>query len=158
MSNAQATYVTLMNHNTVIETCVLCERDLCHCCSVLQCVAACCSVLQCAKGVAVRCSAAQCVASCCRHGYDVSQNGVLQSVAVCCSVFLRVAVCCSVLQCVAVRCSALQCVASCRRHGDDVVHKRSRFISVTYVACAFDIGLFNNDTGLFLHDTGLFHT
>jgi len=39
------------------------------------------------------------------------QNGVLQCVAVCCSVLQCVAVCCSVLQCVAVCCSVLQCVA-----------------------------------------------
>ena len=35
--------------------------------------------------------------------------GVLQCVAVCCSVLQCVAVCCIVLQCVAVCCSVLQC-------------------------------------------------
>jgi len=48
----------------------------------------------------------QCVAVCC---------SVLQCVAVCCSVLQCVAVCCSVLQYVAVGCSGLQCVAMCCR-------------------------------------------
>jgi len=37
-------------------------------------------------------------------------QGVLQCIAVCCSVLQCVAVYCSVLQCVAVYCSVLQCV------------------------------------------------
>jgi len=40
-------------------------------------------------------------------------SGVLQCVAVCCSVLQCVAVCCSVLQCVVLYCSVLQCVAVC---------------------------------------------
>ena len=40
--------------------------------------------------------------------------GVLQCVAVCCSLLQCVAVCCSVSQCVAVCCRMLQCVAVCR--------------------------------------------
>ena len=54
---------------------------------------------------------------------DTCKNGVMQCVAVCCSVLQCVpvfcnvlqcsAVCCSVLQCVAMSCSVLQCVAVC---------------------------------------------
>jgi len=54
-----------------------------YCKGVLQCVAVRCSVLQC---VAVCCSALQCVAVC----VVAALRGVLQRVAVCCSV------CCSV--------------------------------------------------------------
>ena len=54
--------------------------------------------------VAVYCSVLQCIAACC---------SVLQRAAVCGSVLKCVAVCCSVLQCVAVCCSVLQCVAVC---------------------------------------------
>ena len=50
------------------------------------------------------------------QGWDqFSANGVLQCVAVCCSVLQCVAVCRSVLQCVAVCCSVLQCVTVCSR-------------------------------------------
>ena len=85
---------------------------------MLQCVAVCCSVLQCGFRVL------QCVAVCCSVVSVCLQYvardtlylvcvttisptingvscGVLQSVAVCCSVLLQcVAVCCSMLQCV----------------------------------------------------------
>jgi len=45
-----------------------------------------------------------------------SDSGMLQCVAVCCTMLQCVAVCCqccNVLQCVAVCCSVLQCVALC---------------------------------------------
>ena len=42
-------------------------------------------------------------------------SGIVESVAVCCSVLQCVAVCCSALPCVAVCCSVLQCVAVCRK-------------------------------------------
>jgi len=58
----------------------------------------------------------------CRQLFDVhldilngELSGVLQCVAVCCSVLQCVAVCCSVSQCVAVCRSVLQCVAVCCR-------------------------------------------
>jgi len=56
------------------------------------------------QSVAVCCSLLLCVAVCCC---------VLQSVAVCCSLLLCVAVCCCVLQSVAVCCNLLLCVAVC---------------------------------------------
>jgi len=66
----------------------------------------------------------QCVAGCCTFFAGTarrsprSPSGVLQCVAVCCSVLQCVAVCCSVLQCVALQCvavccSVLQCVEVC---------------------------------------------
>ena len=51
----------------------------------------------------------QAVALLVKAGVDLS--GLLQFVAVCCSVPQCVAVCCGVLQCAAVCCSVLQCVA-----------------------------------------------
>ena len=41
----------------------------------------------------------------------VCERGLLQCVAVCCSVLQCVAVCCSVLQCAVVCCSVLHCLA-----------------------------------------------
>ena len=124
------------------------------CCSVLQCVAVCCSVMQCVavccsvlyskkemsskikkirneECVAVNYEMLRCSEEYCSHkkGSFSKTNwelrGVLQCVAVCCSVLqspksllfqIRIrkwGVCCSVLQCVAVCCSVLQCVAVC---------------------------------------------
>jgi len=100
------------------------------CCSVLRCAAVCCSVLQC---VAVWCNTLQHTATHCntlQHTATPSsyvqqmhltvRGGVLQCVAVCCSVFhfemspqvqqMRVVVRGSVLRCTAVRCAVLQCV------------------------------------------------
>ena len=48
-----------------------------------------------------------------RQTHDANFVGVLQCVAVCCSVSQRVAVCHSMLQCVTVCCSVSQCVAVC---------------------------------------------
>ena len=78
----------------------LCHREVCVCCSVLQCVAVCCRVCRVLRAPHWRPPL--------RH----------REVDVCCSVFtcVLVAVCCSVLQCVqcvAVCCSVLQCVAVC---------------------------------------------
>ena len=47
---------------------------------------------------------------------------VLQCVAVCCSLLMRVAVCRSVLQCVPVCCSVSQCVAGVRTTGAHCTH------------------------------------
>jgi len=70
-------------------------------------IAVCCNVFQ---GVAVCCSAY--VANIyLTYVFQVS-GGVLQRVAMCCSVLQCVAVCCSVLQCVAVCCSVLQCACN----------------------------------------------
>jgi len=57
-------------------------------------------------------------------------RGVLQCVAVCCSVLQCVAVCCSVLQCVAVCCSVLQCVV---REGE--VERRWRNVCIAAYCC-----------------------
>ena len=54
----------------------------------------------------------QCIAEYSRSNHMLLQ-GVLQCVAVCCSVLQRVAVCCSVLPCVAVCCRMMQNVAEC---------------------------------------------
>jgi len=81
------------------------KKRVAACYSVLQCVAVCCNMLlvDCTEEKtklfrSVRCS--------------LSTRTVLQNVADCCSVLLRVAVCCSLLQCVAVCCSVTQFVAS----------------------------------------------
>jgi len=82
-------------------------------CSVLQYVAVCCSEE--ARTFPESSGVLQCVAVCC---------SVLQCVAACCNALqcfatrkqaqnLRLQVCCSVLQCVAVCCSVLQCVTVC---------------------------------------------
>jgi len=120
-------------------------------CGVLRCVVVYCGVLQILRCVAVccctqnidsleaqaGCSVLQCVAVCC---------GVLQCVAVCCSmvavcccvaVWLHfVAVCCGVLQCVAVCCVVLWCVVKPRiltrlRHKQVAV-----YCSVVAVCCS----------------------
>jgi len=75
---------------------------------VLHCVAVCRSVLQC---VAVFCSESRVVAS----AAACKDAGVLQCVAVCCSVLQCVAVCCNALQCIAKyhpRWRQLQCAST----------------------------------------------
>jgi len=61
------------------------------------------------QSVAVGCSVLHCVAVCIWLR-RMQQDDVAK---VCCSVLRCVAVCCSVLQCVAVCCSMLQCAAVC---------------------------------------------
>jgi len=57
---------------------------------------------------------------------------VMQTAAVCCSVWQCVAVCCSVLQCVAVCCIVLQCVAVyCKKTPDN----KSRVHTHTHTLC-----------------------
>ena len=64
--------------------------------------------------VAMCCSVLQCVAVSCNVLQCLAMCcSVLQCVAVCCNVLQCVAMCCSVLQCVAVCCNVLQCVAMC---------------------------------------------
>jgi len=86
--------------------CVAVQQQLVHleaasqgqvtvCCSVLQRVAACSSALQCD---AVCCSAE--AVGTLKGCFVRADHGVLQCIAVCCSVLHCVSVCCSVLQCV----------------------------------------------------------
>ena len=99
-------------------------NGLCHCCSVLKCVAVCCSVLTWVDtdiGDGIKflhhgCSVVAVYVAVC---YNVLQCAVTWvdthigdswGVAGCMSVLQCVAVCCKALQCIAVYCSVLQCV------------------------------------------------
>jgi len=124
-----------------VAACVL--QCVAVCCSVLQCVAVCCSVLHSVGSVCLRANCRhKALPTCCARRHHMPRRGLLQSVAVCCSLMQFVAVCCSMLQrwqclsesytplnstsrllcasssraaarCVAVCCSVLQCVATC---------------------------------------------
>jgi len=92
------------------------------CCCVLQCVAVSYCVLQC---VAMRCSVLQCVAVFNLRDY------MSQSVAVRCSVWLRVAVCRNVLQCVSrCQCCGMIYHVICRFRSEEwelrLAHDRNR--------------------------------